>query len=243
MIMLDKYEIKARILPGILLCVPVLITIGAIGIEKFDWLTSILGSTTIMLTMSYGLSMFMRAGGIKLQEKSWIKWGGPPSTRFLRWRDKTLSDQKKKIIHEKVKKDFGIELLSAEEENLDPSEADRLISDAFNSIRQNLREKKKNQLWEKHNIEYGFYRNFLGSWPFGLVLAILGSLVLLFYFFNSAKNTSLVIAFGLNILYSCLLVIYVVDRGEKNLKHAAEQYTISAIEAYLSINNRYKHGN
>ena len=234
---LDKYEIRARIIPGLLLCLPVLITVSAVGLDYFNWLTSILGSVFITIVLSYGLSMLLRHGGVALQQKMYTKWGGAPSTRFLRWSDVNLSDQKKVIIHNKIKKDFKIQLSSKEDESARPKDADRVINDAFDSIREKIRATKKmGKLWEIHNIEYGFYRNFLGSWYWGFALAILGTAFLLaIYFGGSIRDIKLLLAVGVNILYTIILLGYVSAQGEKNLKHSAEQYVRSAIEAYLSL--------
>lgn len=234
---IDKYEIRARIIPGLLLCLPVLITVAAVGLDYFNWLTSILGSAFITIVLSYGLSMLLRHGGVALQQKMYTKWGGAPSTRFLRWSDVNLSDQKKVIIHNRIKKDFKIQLFSKEEESARPKDADRVINDAFDSIREKIRATKKmGKLWEIHNMEYGFYRNFLGSWYWGLALAIMGTAILLaIYFCGSIRDIKLLLAVGINILYGIILLGYVFAQGEKNLKHSAEQYVRSAIEAYLSL--------
>lgn len=235
--MIDKYEMRARITPGLLLCLPVLITAGAIGIDYFGWLTSLLGGASMTAVLSFGLSMLLRPGGVAIQKKYYEKWGGPPSTRFLRWSNSKISDQKKAIIHEKIKRDFNIQLLTADEERVKPEEADRVISDAFDSIREKLRTPKNNgKLWETHNIDYGFYRNFLGSWFWGLIFALTCIIVLLgVYFFGGKKDINLLFGSGLNILYIIVLSIYSLHHGEANLKHAAEQYVISAVEAYLSV--------
>jgi len=234
---IDKYEIRARIIPGLLLCLPVLITVAAIGLDYFNWLTSILGSAFITIVLSYGLSMLLRHGGVALQQKMYTKWGGAPSTRFLRWSDVNLSDQKKVIIHNKIKKDLKIQLFSKEEESASPKEADRVINDAFDSIREKIRATKKmGKLWEIHNIEYGFYRNFLGSWHWGLILSISGIAILLaIYLYGSNKDIKFLLAVGVNIVYSIVLSGYALAQGEKNLKHSAEQYVRSAIETYLSL--------
>ena len=223
--------------PGLILCVPALITVGAIGLDHFGWVKSVLGSVLITGVLSYGLSMLLRSGGVVLQERLYNKWGGPPSTRFLRWSDETLSGQKKTLIHRKISKDFNIKILSPEDERIEPKEADRIIGDAFDSIREKVRTTKKTgKLWEVHNIEYGFYRNFLGSWCWGIILCIIGIAVLaLFCFVKSEIDIKLLIGIGMDVLYGLILTAYALARGEMNLKHAAEQYVTSAIETYLSL--------
>jgi hypothetical protein len=235
--MIDKYEIKARMTPGLLLCLPVLITAGAIGIDHFGWLTSLFGGASMTAVLSLGLSMLLRPGGVAIQKIYYEKWGGPPSTRFLRWSDSKFSDQKKAIIHEKIKQDFNIHLFTVDEERAKPKEADQIISDAFDSIREKLRTtKNKGKLWETHNIDYGFYRNFLGSWSWGLTLALICIIILLMiYFLGGKEDVNLLLGSGLNILYMIVISIYSLRHGEANLKHAAEQYVISAVEAYLSV--------
>jgi hypothetical protein len=54
-------------------------------------------------------------------------------------------------------------LLTEKEENADPKRADELITQAFNRIRTEIRNKDPNGLWFIENVNYGFYRNLLGS--------------------------------------------------------------------------------
>ena len=56
--------------------------------------------------------------------------------------------------------DFGIRLLSKDEEIANPSEAKRAIVDAVGKIREVTR---KNENLQQYNRKYGFCRNYLGA--------------------------------------------------------------------------------
>ena len=58
------------------------------------------------------------------------------------------------------KADFGIRLLSKDEEIANPSEAKRAIVDAVGKIREVTR---KNENLQQYNRKYGFCRNYLGA--------------------------------------------------------------------------------
>jgi hypothetical protein len=158
---LDPYELKARIAPGLILSVAVLVDV----VCSFPVLSSLplfAASGVCSLALIYGLGNFARARGEAIEPSLWSRWGGPPSTRFLRHRDQQFGDGLKSSIREELYRRFAVNLLSPDEEARNSDLADKEIVDSFRQVRSYLRKNDPDGLWQKHNIEYGFCRNMLG---------------------------------------------------------------------------------
>ena len=98
-----------------------------------------------------------------------------PTTKLLLWSsDKRKSEAEIKQIAAKVKRDFGIQLFSKDEELANPAEAKRAIADAVGKIREVTRE---NENLQQYNRKYGFCRNYLGACVYAIA-AILFALII-----------------------------------------------------------------
>lgn len=158
---LDDYDLKARVAPGLIVALPVLVdTVYAAPILS-SWPIFAAGGVC-SLALVYGLGHLARARGEAIEAKLWEGWGGPPSTRFLRHRDSFFTEELKAPIRNALAKKFRSRLLSPDEEKGEPERADKAIVDAFRQVRQYLRQHDPRGLWYNHDVEYGFSRNLLG---------------------------------------------------------------------------------
>jgi hypothetical protein len=158
---LDPYELKARIAPGLILAFAILVDV-AYAAPVLSSLPIFAASGICSLALIYGLGNFARTRGDAIESDLWRSWGGPPSTRFLRYRDSSFGDDLKCSIRNVVATTLSARLLDPSEEGNNPELADKAIWDAFRLVRQYLRQNDPSGLWQKHNIEYGFCRNLLG---------------------------------------------------------------------------------
>lgn len=168
---LDPYEIKARIAPGLILSVAVLVDL-VFTAPVLSTLPMFAATGICSLALIYGLGNFARARGAAIQPKLWLKWGGEPSTRFLQLRDPHFGDGLKTSIREELFRRFGVHLLNADQEARNPDLADKEIVDSFRLVRPYLRSKNGDGLWQRQNIEYGFSRNLLGCRTTWVVLSV-----------------------------------------------------------------------
>ena len=83
-----------------------------------------------------------------------------PTTIWLLHSDKTISEQEKKQLREKVKKDFDIELPSKGKEKRNLVEAKKEIAYAVRQMREVTR---GNKILLQYNYQYGFFRNAIGG--------------------------------------------------------------------------------
>ncbi len=176
----------------------------------------------------------MRALGNRAQNKIWLQWGGPPSTRFMRHRDSFFGENLKVLIHKYVVAEIAVPFLSADEEARNPELADKQIQDVFKRVREYLRAKDASGLWQTHNIEYGFYRNLLGCrllWSIvALGAVIFAVLVPLKIGGNPFNPASVLNALAL----VCSIYVGWVVLPDAT-RRAAEQYAESAWMAFLRI--------
>jgi hypothetical protein len=230
---LDPYEIKARIAPGLILSVAVLVDV----IFTAPVLSNlpIFATTGICsLALIYGLGNFVRARGAAIQPKLWSSWGGEPSTRFLRIRDTHFGDGLKTSIRNELARRFAVRLLPQDEEVRNSELADREIADSFRRVRSYLRQKDPDGLGQKQNIEYGFCRNLLGCRVTWVVLSLLA---LAFAIGNAIRTHQSLVNAGS--VVGCISLLCAVYVGWFMLptatKRVAEAYAESTWMAFLHI--------
>ena len=169
----DPYERKARVVPGLLVALPVLVPLLCVYGAKHPVLTGVIGLLGGCGAI-YALASVARGRGKQLEEMLVAKWGGMPTTIALRHRDKFLDGVSKQRYHSAITVKLGIVLPTAEEELASPDKADDIYVGATKRLRELTRSNK--QLLLKENIAYGFHRNMLAMKPVGVVSCILGIL-------------------------------------------------------------------
>ena len=173
----DGYDWKARLIPTGILLLPLFCTVYYFCPGLLGSPLQLAGSSLVSLALIYLASMFFRDRGVRYGKQFWDKRGGLPSTRFCRMRDSHLSADQKNRIRMAVLHQFGIRLMSLEEECESPELADRKILDAFREVKEFLRHCGGCGLVDKHGAEYGFARNLCGSKMIFAVEAISGFIV------------------------------------------------------------------
>ncbi|MDP1656474.1 MAG: hypothetical protein Q8K91_04410 [Hylemonella sp.] len=168
----DPYDQKARVFPGLLVMMPLLVPLLWIFGPKNPYMTALLGLIGSCGTI-YWLASIARNRGKGLEEKLVAKWGGMPTTLVLRHRDNFLDSTSKARYHDEIKVKLGIALPSAAEESADPVAADNAYIGATRQLRE-LTRGSSHALLLKENIAYGFHRNMLAMRPIGFATSMLG---------------------------------------------------------------------
>ena len=169
--LLDAYELKARVAPGLIVALAPLVDVFFIA-RVLSNLPIFAASGLCSLALVYALGLFARSRGKAIEPELWKRWGGPPSTRLLRRWDSTFGDDLKGSIRSALVSKLSVRLLTPDEEGKNPERADKAIIDAFTQVRQYLRQHDPDGLWSKNNAEYGFCRNLLGCRVEWAVLAL-----------------------------------------------------------------------
>jgi peptidoglycan/LPS O-acetylase OafA/YrhL len=170
----DPYERKARLTPGLLVVLPLLVPLVCVYGQKHPFLTAV---STLFFGCGamYLLASVARGRGKKLEEKLAQKWGGMPTTIALRHRETSVIDSvSKQRYHDAIFAKLGIAMPTAAEEASDPARADETYLGATRRLRELTRGDK--QLLLKENIAYGFHRNMLAMKDVGVVCSLLGLL-------------------------------------------------------------------
>lgn len=170
--MLDQYELKARLFPGLLVLLPAITYLALLYGTKSPIVVG-LGSVLAACGGPYLLSSFVRTWGLRAQERLYQRWGGQPSTLLLRHRDIHLPLQTKLRYHEFAALRLGIAMPSAEEEEQHPVQADEAYAAAANALRPLTNDRKAFPLIFKELVAYGFNRNAYGSRWVGFCLALM----------------------------------------------------------------------
>ncbi len=222
----DEYVLKARIWPSFIVCSPVLIFGPIVASKVFNLLQTCIASSIISVALIALIGAVIRQLGVNQEEKLFKKWGGPPSTRFMHWRNNHWSKDHKSKLHNLVKYKFNISLSSEEEEDKYPIFADKAIESAFLILKNKLRGNKK-YLAHQDNIDYGFSRNLYGAkW--------------LWFFFSFASVTALILLpiiydYEIPTLELACSIIYMIGIFfvewiimPKSVKHCASRYAESS---------------
>lgn len=167
----DPYERKARVTPGLLVALPILVPLVAVYGAQHPVLTGVLallGGCGAIFT----LANVARGLGKRTEERLIARWGGMPTTLALRHRERYLDGVSKKRYHEAIQIKLGIPVPTAEQEANNPVAADDVYVGATKRIRELTRSNK--QLLLKENIAYGFHRNMVGLKPVGILTTLIG---------------------------------------------------------------------
>ncbi|HHT2833404.1 hypothetical protein [Klebsiella aerogenes] len=167
----DPYERKARLIPGLLVALPLIIPLVAVYGAKNPILTCVVGLLSSCGAV-FALANISRGMGKSLEAKLVSRWGGMPTTIALRHRDTFFDFVTKKRIHKKITQKTGIEMPSEEEESLNPSRADEIYIGATRLLREMTRDNR--EMLFQENVVYGFHRNMTAMRWVGLVSSFLG---------------------------------------------------------------------
>lgn len=230
----DRYHWEARVAPGLILALPVLVvTVYAAPILS-NW-PIFATSGAFGVALLYGWGYVVGARGSATESKLWDGWDGPPSTRLMRHRDGTIGEETKSSIRQALANRFLSHLPSPEKEAADPRLADKVISDSFREVRAYLRKHDPDGLWFQHNVEYGFSRNLLACRGLWVVIASIATAIAAFYGARTGRgivNPASAICL-LSLLCAVWVGWYVLPTATK---HSADEYAESAWMAFLEAN-------
>lgn len=209
----DKYFLRARLWPTVLTSIPVMAiywyfikpSLGA-QLNEIPYL-QLLSNVSFSAAIVFLLIQINRLLAKEIFQRCYFKDEQEmPTTNYLLWKDKFFTIEAKKLIRDKIKISFEIELYSAEQEKSDETGARKQICLAVSQIRELIR---GNEMLLRHNIEYGFFRNFLG----GCVVAVFSSLAGLYLSYLNGFQSGISVfflvssvAYFIPILFSSLLV-------------------------------------
>lgn len=168
----DRYELKARLLPGILGLSSIILPL----IFLLDPLISQFGATSAsaaILTLFCGILVLLngvlRDRGKAIEVRLFRSWGGKPSLAMLRHRDHRLNLHAKTRYRAFIERTVpNLKLATPEEERKDPCSADDGYETATLWLLAQTGDHKRFGLLFQENINYGFRRSMLAVKPWAL---------------------------------------------------------------------------
>lgn len=233
-IKIDSYNIRARVLPVYLTITPIILLIAAI---LPNGLNLPLGGTTavVFVPLAFLSSQLGADFGKQLERRLWRKWGGPPTTRFLRHSNKEFNIITRERVHEKLRA-IGLYIPTKEEQEQSLSVADAHYQSCIEELIRRTRDSSKFKLVFKGLTEYGFRRNLLGLKPFGIIIAIVANLGCggsIANIWGTATEPAISIVAGL--LTTGFLFMWLIWVDEKAVQLAANRYARFLLEAALDL--------
>ena len=252
----DSYGRQARLYPGLLTLFPPLLTL----IAWFPGLiTSSIGATLLTIASScgllYGLAVLSRSQGKRAEKRLLRKWGGWPTTIWLRHKSEYLQPQTLQRYHQFLTtKVPQLSLPTAEEEKLDPRNADFAYASGVKWLQEQCRGKEF-PLVERENAEYGFRRNLLGLRPIGLTAATMAIALCLVVNTNAHQEIGIVFrsfalgriwnvistlpptVFGASVVDLIAVVGWLTVVRDKWVREAGDQYTRALLACCDTLGN------
>lgn len=163
----DSYVMRAQLAPAALAAAPAVV-LGVGALPSIEDAGSVVAFTLAAILIV--ICGAVRGFGRRLEPGLWEGWGGPPTTRLLRWAE-TSDLRAMERRHALLSAVLGEALPSADEEASDPAGADARYAVAVSALRQRTRHGPAFRLVAQQNAEYGLRRNCLGLRPVALAVA------------------------------------------------------------------------
>jgi hypothetical protein len=235
---LDKYERYARVAPGLLAVLPVVITATALGYRQVP----VVSVAVSLLSLAGGpvlLADTVRQFGQRAQDRLWKEWGGAPTTLALRLRENSSNIVQRDMWRSAIEKVSGVTLVSRVVETKKSRKADEAIEAAVARLRERTRGEQQFLLLQAENRSYGFQRNFYGVRWLGRLIAFLGMLVIagfmtwgLLHDRHASVPTADVLGLLLN---GAILVAWFALPSAKRVRVAGDKYAHQLLHAAISL--------
>ena len=239
----DPYERQARLYPALLALLPVLVMITLL----YGPIASALTSAVIIAVSCGGLYLttnLCRELGKRLEIKLFQEWGGKPTTRLLRHRDRTIEEVTKRRYHLFLAAKINEAFPNKDQEAKNPGAADEIYQSGVRWLLNHTRldDNTKFDLLFKENVAYSFRRNALGMKPIGLILSI-GTFIWTLkredILFGSTRNLIDVAAFGrvseaaaTSLIVSVVMIaVWIFFFTRANLRNSAFTYAETLLRA------------
>ena len=165
----DAYTRRARLAPAALAAAPAIVLAGG-ALTAIEDVGAIL--TFVLASGAIVLCGLVRGLGKAIEPSLWRAWGGPPTTKLLRWSGSTpqaVQERRHALLAQLLSEPMPTEA----EERASPAAADVRYDLAAASLRDLTRDGSRFALVAEENADYGFRRNCLGLRPLALWVSAL----------------------------------------------------------------------
>jgi hypothetical protein len=167
----DQYDRQARLYPGLLTILPVLVLLVCVFGASHPLLI-----TAVSLLIGCGapllLSTIARDLGKALEDRLSTQWGGRPTSILLRHRDTTIDALTKKEYHRIIGQGLAKSAPTNGLEQRNPEQADTFYRAGTAWLIAKTQDNNKHGLVFRENLNYGFQRNLRGLKWIGIALSL-----------------------------------------------------------------------
>lgn len=222
----DRYEMKARLLPGVFAVAPLAVAAYVAAASSVSVLAGVgvgaLVETLLMLFAGHvarvlGAGYETRLFNGRLPTEVWLSDDSP--------RSRQQREQWVKAVNRLTKLDIS---------RGDEEERAKLVRDAVSQLRGMLRGDAAMQMAQVHNEEYGFARNLAGLAPVWLASAVTGASVCLFF---ALRHPNGWVAFAIELVFAVAAATYLSLAGVA-VRWAADRYAEDLLTATVVVANR-----
>ncbi|WP_158711508.1 hypothetical protein [Streptomyces xylophagus] len=236
---LNAYERRARLVPGVLAIVPLIVLFAVLGLRQIPAVSYALGILAVAGVGPVLIVGAVRNFGKAVERRLWKSWDGPPTTVWLRLNARTKSAAQRESWRKAVEAISGVCLLSLEAERQDVAGANDAIERATERVRKKTRDKEKFELLFFENRNYGYERNIYGVRWAARGISLFSGFTLVGYMAWGAplvdrpqiSATNLV---GLALCLGCLFSWFILP-SKKRVKDAADRYANELLHAALTL--------
>lgn len=233
---LDRYTLQARLLPVVIVFLPVglaITTLFPINEMGRGILTSSLSGFAFVAFMA----QIGRDLGKKKEPYLYKKWGGKPTSIIMRYNQTWLNPGSLSRYHKKLSVLLKLALPTKEQENYDPNEAYNKYETFVDYLKEKTRDHNFFPLVLEENINYGFRRNLWGMKSIGIILSLLAVIVPYFPFFLSQFLKLSMTKFNLvaSAISACFLVFWIFWITPNWVKIAANAYAERLVSSCENI--------
>ena len=234
---LDLYSSQAEALPVFLAIAPIalLLTMVLPGEISLKGLPIKSLPFVGVAGLSFVFSQIGADSGKRLEKRLWERWGGPPTTRFLRHGNQEYNEITRRHVHESLQR-LGMHMPTSDEQLRDLAHADQCYEAGTKELRRLTRDKTRFPLVHKRLVDYGFRRNILGLKRLGLLIAVAAFLLCLWHIvYTWDMSTPDVFMVTVCSITAISVVAWLALVNEKTVRRGANRYADSLLEAARSL--------
>ncbi len=242
--MKNSYTWQARILPAVAFMLPFFVELNyllRLLNVGFTWPTVI--SNLVMAMAIVVLSNFCRYKGKKKETDLFVKWGGAPTTRFLRYSNNEYNTYNKNKVKSYWRNMvYDIPIPTSKEEISNPQKADSAYESFVDRLRADFRSSKLFPLIHAENKNYGMWRNLYGIKPISICICfilIICNVIMTIYIPTFMNTQTCCVISGILLLVVSFWFFIVT---ESRVKQAAESYAERLFESCYANRVHLKEG-
>ena len=170
--MFDTYTLKARLWPALIAGIPAVAVVAVMFPNSKWWQGGMLVAGSAV-GLTFLLAQMVRIAGKRKEPQLFARWGGKPTTRYLRHRESPLDKHTLARYHRNIEQlSADLKMPTVGGEAADPAAADAAYEAATRMLINKTRETRRFRLLFLENVHYGFCRNLWGLKPLGIVFVL-----------------------------------------------------------------------